>query len=307
MTPNAFGPSQPSAPVIQIIDTKSPASVSNRSEIVRMKTRISAAISRKASPSRGAIPSSVALLYSSSITTGETLLTRRGPSSRAANSWILRSASSIRSSPVSSRRMVAIAIGVPSESLPVNASSAARISGGPRIESISAWDTDSKPSTWSRASTSSEGAMTGSEGASNTPTLGSPTMSSTRSSIWESPPGVSASPRKRSVMTFASESPKNSSISARTLAMSLPSGRVAAVSGGGASRVVPAPSAAVMTRRARSVRYGRTVTSRRNQPSILLMSWTRSLHLLPPDSPKARSDGKDKRAGHAYAASRSGP
>ena len=55
--------------------------VSSRSEMVRMKSSINAAIKRKASPTSGAIPSSVALLYSSSITTGETLLTRSGPSS----------------------------------------------------------------------------------------------------------------------------------------------------------------------------------------------------------------------------------
>ena len=62
-------------------------------------------------------------------------------------------------------------------------------------------------------------------------------MSSIRLSIWESPSGVSASPRKMSVTTLASpESPKNSPSSSKASATGPPSGRVALVSGGGARR-----------------------------------------------------------------------
>ena len=92
MRPKAFGPSHPSVPTIQTIERNSPPRVSNRSETVRMKSRISAAISRNAPPISGAIPSSVALLYSSSITTGETLLTLSEPSSVLANSLTVREA-----------------------------------------------------------------------------------------------------------------------------------------------------------------------------------------------------------------------
>ena len=70
-----LGPSQPSAPTIQMMAMKSPVSVSSRSERVRMKSRTSMAMSRSARPIRGAMPSSVALLYSSSKTVGEMLLT----------------------------------------------------------------------------------------------------------------------------------------------------------------------------------------------------------------------------------------
>ena len=178
----------------------------------------------------------------------------------------------MRSSPVSRRRMVPTAIGIPFPSFPVMASSASPISGTLRTKSISACMTDPRPSTWSTALTSNEGAMTGSIGVSSGPTLGSPTMSLIRASICESPSGVSASPRKRSVATLAApESPKCSSISARTLATALPSGRVAAVSGGCARRVVPAPSTTVMIRRTRIVNHGRTVTCCRSQPSALLI------------------------------------
>ena len=271
--PSAFGPSQPSAPRIQIIDMRRPTSVSTRSEIVRMKTTIRAIISRNASPIRGNIPSSVAFLYSSSITTDEILLTCNGPSSSDARSRILRSASSIRSSPVSRKRMMAIATGVPSVSVPVIASIASRISGGPRAESMSDCVTDSKPSTWRRSLSSNEGATTGSVGASKSPTLGSLTTSRTRASICVSPSGVSASPRKRSVTTLASPaSPKRSSSSTKASATAFPWGRVAFVSGGGARRVVPAPSATVMMTRMRRVTYGRAVTSRLSLSSIVLMA-----------------------------------
>ena len=57
---SAFGPSQPSAPTIQTIEKISPVSVSSISERVRVKSRSSAAISSRASPISGPIPSSVA-------------------------------------------------------------------------------------------------------------------------------------------------------------------------------------------------------------------------------------------------------
>ena len=62
-----------------MIDVSSPASVSSRSEIGRMKSRMSAAMRRNARPISGSIPSSVAFLYSSSTTTDEMLLTRSRP------------------------------------------------------------------------------------------------------------------------------------------------------------------------------------------------------------------------------------
>ena len=70
----------------------------------------------------GPIPSSVAFVYSSSTITGDRLLTRSGPSLPDASSKILRSTSLVLSSPVSLKRMLAIATGVPSVSVPVSAS-----------------------------------------------------------------------------------------------------------------------------------------------------------------------------------------
>ena len=87
MRPSPFGPSQPSAPTIHVSEKMSPASVSSMSETVRVKTSSSTAISTSARPISGAIPSSVAFLYSSSTTTGDRLLTRSGPSSAAASSF----------------------------------------------------------------------------------------------------------------------------------------------------------------------------------------------------------------------------
>ena len=77
--------------------------MSSRSEKVRMNSRISAAISSRARPTNGAIPSSVARLYSSSITIGDTLLTRSGPSLAVAASLMVRSASRTLLSPVSAQ------------------------------------------------------------------------------------------------------------------------------------------------------------------------------------------------------------
>ena len=92
MRPRPFGPSQPSAPTTQIIEKISPVSVSSVSEMVRVKSRSSATIRSSAKPISGAIPDSVASLYSSSTTIGDRLLTRSGPSSPVASSLILRSA-----------------------------------------------------------------------------------------------------------------------------------------------------------------------------------------------------------------------
>ena len=82
------------------------------------------------------MPCSVACLYSSSKIAGDRLLTRSGPSSSAASSLILRSAASILSSPVSVRRMLAMATGVPSLSVPVIAARGPWSSGTFRTESI---------------------------------------------------------------------------------------------------------------------------------------------------------------------------
>ena len=78
----------------------------------------------------------------------------------------------MRSSPVSRRRIVAMATDVPSVSVPVSALNAAISSGGPLMASMSDCATDPRPSTWSMASASDEGAMTGLSGASSPPTSG---------------------------------------------------------------------------------------------------------------------------------------
>ena len=98
--PNPFGPNQPSAPVIQMIETNSPTSVKIKSEIVRMNNRSSNAINRSASPINGATPVSVPSIYSSSITANDILLACNGPSLAKARSLIRRSMSFIVSSPV---------------------------------------------------------------------------------------------------------------------------------------------------------------------------------------------------------------
>ena len=77
--PSPFGPIQPSAPIIQVIESTSPVSVSSISARVRVNSTRSAAIRSSAIPMSGPIPSSVAFLYSSSMITGDRLLTRNGP------------------------------------------------------------------------------------------------------------------------------------------------------------------------------------------------------------------------------------
>ena len=252
MTPSAFGPSQPSAPTTQVSERSSPSKVSNRSESVRRKTRSSTAISSSAIPTRGAMPSSVAFRYSSSTTVGEMLLTLSGPSCPTASSWIVRSASGRRSSPVSRRRMVAMAMGVPSVSVPVIAASAPPISGMPVAASISACVIDATPSAWSAAWTMNDGATTASPGASSAATSGSPRMSPSRASIWASPSGVRVSPRKRSVTTLTSPVSSNrSSICRVASATAFPGGRNAraAPSITSARRPVPAASTTVTASR----------------------------------------------------------
>ena len=66
ISPSPFGPSQPSAPTMQTIDMKRPASASSMSDTARVKSSSSTAISSSASPISGAMPCSVACLYSSS-------------------------------------------------------------------------------------------------------------------------------------------------------------------------------------------------------------------------------------------------
>ncbi len=148
VSPSPFGPSQPSAPPIQTSATTRPARVSSRSERARMKSRSSPAINSNASPTRGSMAVSVALRNSSSMTTNEMLLTRSGSWLPAASSLIVRSASSTRSSDVSTRRMPAVAMGVPSESVPVITARRSPMPGAPRTASICACVTDSKSSTW---------------------------------------------------------------------------------------------------------------------------------------------------------------
>ena len=263
---------------------RSPPRVSSKSVAVRMKRRSSPAISRKASPIRGAIPSSVALTYSSSTTMNEMVLACSVPSLARASSWIFRSASLMRSSPVSRRRTVATVINVPSLSFPVNASSPSWSCGGTGAASISACETDSKLSTCKRSLYSSEGPMRASLGVSSGFTAGSSAMSMSKASICERPAGVIPSPRKRTVVTRASpESEKSLSISSSASATALPCGSVSAVSGGGARRSAPAPSATVMTRSTRIVTHGRAVTSRLSQSSTLLIA-----SLSPWDNPGAQ-------------------
>ena len=162
-----------------------------------------------------------------------------------------------------------MATGVPSVSFPVRAESAPPISGMLRTESISAWVTDAA-SIPPAASISSEGAMIGSAGTSRWATPGSLPMPSKRASIWASPPGVSASPRKTRVTTLASlDSPKNSSSSNSAARMALSGGRnsTSVPSVGGARRVDPAASTTVRRMSTRIVMTGRAVTSRLNLSS----------------------------------------
>ena len=239
-----------------MIDVKRPASVSSMSETARVKSRSRTAMSSSASPISGAIPCSVARVYSSSTITGDRLLTRSGPSSAAASSLILRSASSILSSPVSVRRMLATATWVPSASAPVIAARAACISGAPRAASICAWVSDPKSSTCSAAPTRNEGAATGFAGASSPPTPGSPATASSRASIWARPAGVIASPRKTRVTTRTSPAAlKVSLISRVAAATGCPGGRNAtsAPSVGGSRSVAPAARTTVMAARTSSV------------------------------------------------------
>ena len=81
-----FGPSQPSAPTIHVIETMSPIRVSSISDTVRVNRRRSKAIRSNASPINGAMPDSVACLYSSSTIVDDRLLTLSGPSCSSANS-----------------------------------------------------------------------------------------------------------------------------------------------------------------------------------------------------------------------------
>ena len=79
MTCNPLGPSQPSMPTIQAMETMSPMRARTMSMMERVKTTSISAMSTKANPSSIAIPDSVASVYSSSMMTGERLLTLSGP------------------------------------------------------------------------------------------------------------------------------------------------------------------------------------------------------------------------------------
>ena len=268
VSPSAFGPSHPSAPTIHISEMKRPANVSRRSDRVRMNTSISAAISSSATPTSGAIPSSVALTYSSSTTMVEMLLALRTPSEPSAITLIFRSASAIRSSPVSCNRITATDTGPPSISGPPMAASAPCISGTPRTASISACDTAPNPSAPSAALMTDDGATTESPGASSAAISGSLNISPISPSICERPAGVKASPRKMSVTTLTSPaSPNTASISSSVSATALPSGSVASVEGGGARKDAPAPIATVTASNTASVTHGRAVTTKLNLSS----------------------------------------
>ena len=149
VTPSPFGPNQPSSPTSQINETTSPSSVNRTSEIERKKNSSSAAIKTSAIPISGAVPVRLASVYSCSITAGDTVLTRSGPSSATANSSIRSSAVAGRSSPVSRKRKVEMATWVPSSSVPVIASRTARISGAALAWSIASWGTPPRSSTCS--------------------------------------------------------------------------------------------------------------------------------------------------------------
>ena len=121
--------------------------------------------------------------------------------------------------------------------------------------------------------TSDDGATTGFAGVRSSPTPGSLTMSWMRDAICPSPSGVMASPRNRSVATLTSpESPKSSSIWIKASATALPFGSVAAISGGGARSVPPAPSTRVTMRSTTRVIHGRTVITRLSQLSMLYIA-----------------------------------
>ena len=115
--------------------------------------------------------------------------------------------------------------------------------------------------------------MTGSTGGSRAAISASVTIWSTSAAICASPSGVSASPRKSSVVTLVSPaSPKSSSISCRVAATALSRGSVSSVVGSGARSEAPAPSATVVTRRAAMVSHGRTVTSQLTRVSTWIMT-----------------------------------
>ena len=129
----------------------------------------------------------------------------------------------------------------------------------------------------------------GSTGTRSSATRGSPTMSSVRASICESPAGVSASPRNISVTTLTFlDSPKNSSSSAAALTMGCSAGRNSkdAPSVGGTRRVVPAAITAVMRTITRIVSHGRAVTSRLNRLSISCMEYLSVCGLAPAHGPR---------------------
>ena len=277
--PKPPGPSQLSAPKVQISASTSPVSVSSRSESVRRKSSISNAITSSASPSNGSTPRLVAPWYSSSITASDTLRTLSGPSAASARSLIASCASSTASSRVSRRRMVATVTGVPSVSIPVVMSSAVRAgwsSGVARTcsSAVSICDcvTVSKSATRRRGFISNVGAATASTDGRSSPTPGLLTMRPSKPSIWASPSGVNASPRKTSVTTTTSESPKRVSISSNALATPLSRGRKASFSATGARCATPAANTSVTIEMTASVTHGRTVTSQLSQSSTLLMA-----------------------------------
>ena len=198
------------------------------------------------------------------------LLTRSGPTLPIASSLILRSAFTTRSSPVSCRRMLPTATGVPSASVPAMTASVSPTPGTLCAESICSCVTPSKLPACSAPLTINEGAKSASVSARMSATSGSAAIPVSRASIWESPAGVSASPRKRSVTTLTSpESSNSSSISAIARATSLSLGSVPSVSSVGSRRFHPMPIRTVTAKRRRRVSHGRAVTSRLTHSSML--------------------------------------
>ena len=279
--PSAFGPSHPCAPVIHTTVTSSPASVSSTSEGERRNRKVSAAITSSATPINRSIVEPVAASLSSSIVASETLRPASGPSTSSVISWMASSAAtSVSMSPGSRSRMVAIATGVPSASVPVSASNAARCPASPpscamrsSASSSSACVMSAKPSTPSTAASSSVGEATASPAASTSATRGSDVARSITRSICASPSGVSTSPRKSSVTDEVSaDSPNSVSIFESATATSLSSERKISLSACGARCGMPAPSAIVMAATTTSVTTGRTVTSQLSPSSTLPMA-----------------------------------
>ena len=138
--------------------------------------------------------------------------------------------------------------------------------------SICCWVNDAKSSVPSAAATINVGAITGLGPVRSGATPGCEMTWLSAPSIWARPSGVSASPRKSSVVEIVSREPPNSS-SILPLAADtrLSSGRNAVLSACGAIRVKPAPRPKVTARSTISVTIGLAVIRRLTASSNLVM------------------------------------